>query len=199
MSGYDQLLTLIEQQPLSRSLPAALRIANSITDEEWASWIKLELMGYLADNPAMRKQTAVPEYRAVPGLWYDDYGRSLAINDPGLAFINELRLRQGVTELESIAAGNGPLVMRPMEFSDIIRNNFDVEVSIFQFQPRSVCQVLTNIKVQLLDRVASRRERISAIPVNQISQKAEILLLKPNLYGVGVDLKALWRRAFGKQ
>jgi hypothetical protein len=199
MSGYDQLLTLIEQQPLSRSLPAALRIANSITDEEWASWIKLELMGYLADNPAMREQTAVPEYRAVPGLWYDDYGRSLAINDPGLAFINELRLRQGVTELESIAAGNGPLVMRPMEFSDIIRNNFDVEVSIFQFQPRSVCQVLTNIKVRLLDRVASRRERISAIPENQISQKAEILLLKPNLYGVGVDLKALWRRAFGKQ
>lgn len=197
VSAFERLLTLVEEQPLSRSLPAALRIATTIADEEWASWIKLELMGYLPDNPAMKKDTVVPEYRGVPGLWYDDYGRTLALDDPDLAFINELRLRQGIAELEGIAAGTKPLAMRPTEFSEIIRNNLNVEVSVFQFRPSSVSQVLTNIKVRLLDRLARQREKISAIPDIQVPQAGEILQIKPSIYGVSIDLKALWRRVFG--
>lgn len=196
MSAFERLLTLVEEQTLSRSLPVALRVALAIADEEWASWIRLELMGYLADNPAMKADTVVPEYRGVPGLWYDDYGRALALNDPSLEFINELRLRPGVAELEGIAAGTGTLAMRPTEFSEIIRNNLHVEVSVFQFRPSSVSQILTNIKVHLLDHLASRRGQISAIPDIQVPQKTEILQLKPSVYGISIDLKALWRRVF---
>jgi hypothetical protein len=196
VSAFERLLTLVEEQTLSRSLPVALRVAIVIADEEWASWIRLELMGYLADNPAMKADTVVPEYRGVPGLWYDDYGRALALNDPGLAFINELRLRPGVAELEGIATGTGTLTMRPTEFSEIIRNNLHVEVSVFQFRPSSVSQVLTNIKVRLLDHLASRRGKISALPDIQVPQKTEILQIKPSVYGISIDLKALWRRVF---
>jgi len=196
VSAFERLLTLVEEQTLSRSLPVALRVALAIADEEWASWIRLELMGYLADNPAMKADTVVPEYRGVPGLWYDDYGRALALNDPSLEFINELRLRPGVAELEGIAAGTGTLAMRPTEFSEIIRNNLHVEVSVFQFRPSSVSQILTNIKVHLLDHLASRRGQISAIPDIQVPQKTEILQLKPSVYGISIDLKALWRRVF---
>ena len=64
MSAFDQLLTIVEEQPLSRILPVALRIATSIADEELTSRIKLELLGYLADNPEMKEDTIVPEYRA---------------------------------------------------------------------------------------------------------------------------------------
>jgi AbiTii len=197
VSTFERLLTLLEKEPLSRSMPATLLVATSISDDVWVSWIKLELMGYFADNSAMKEDTVVPEYRGVPGQWYDDYRRALVLNDPGLSFINELRLRQGVTELEGIAAGTGTLAMRPTEFSEIIRNKLKVEVSIFRFHPSSVSQVLTNIKVRLLDSVASHGEKIRAFPDIQVPQQGEILELKPSLYGMSIDLKALWRRVFG--
>jgi hypothetical protein len=199
MSAYCELLKLAEGEALSRSLPTALRIAHSISDEEWAAWVRLELMGYLSENPAMKNETVVPDYRGVPGVWYDDEGRGLEVNDPNLAFINEIRLRQGVAELEGIAAGSGPLAMRPARFSDMIRNHLGAEVSVFRFQPGSVNQVLANIRTRLLDRVAVRREEISTIADNQVPQKGEVLLLRPSLYGVGVDLKALWRCVSGRQ
>ena len=124
-------------------------------------------------------------------------GRPLVLNDPKLAFINEFRLRHGVAELEGIASGTGTLTVRAIEFSQLIRDNLNVEVSVFQFRPSSVSQVLTNIKVRLIDHLASRREKINAMPDNQVPQAAEILQIKPTIYGVGIDLKALWRRAFG--
>jgi AbiTii len=196
VSAFERLLTLVEEQPLSRSLPVALRVATMIADEEWASWIKLELMGYLRENPAMKENTVVPEYRGVPGVWYDDYDRALAITNPDLSFINELRLRHGVAELEGIATSTDTLAMRPPEFSKIIHNNFHVEVSIFKFRPSSVSQVLLNIKMCLLEHLTSRREKVKTIPDIQVPSQAEILQLKPTIYGMGIDLKALWRRLF---
>jgi hypothetical protein len=199
MSAFERLLTLVEERPLSQSLAAALRIATAIKDDELASWIRLELMGYLADNPAMREDVVVPEYRRVPGEWYDDFGRRFAIDDPNLGFFNELRLRQGIAELEGIVLSSGLLAIRPLEFSEMIRTNLKVEVSTFRFGPSSVRQVLMNIKVHLLDRLASRRDTIDSLPATHVAHEADILQLKPSLYGVGIDLKALWRRMSSKK
>jgi hypothetical protein len=171
----------------------------AIGDEELASWIRLELMGYLSDNPAMKDDTVVPEYRGVAGQWFDDYGRVLALEDPNLGFINELRLRSGVAELEGIAGATEMLALRPTEFAQIIRTNLNVEVTTFQFRPSSVSQVLTNIKVHLLDQLAIRREKIKALPSVSIAQSPEIFDLKPSFYGMSIDLKALWRRISGKK
>ncbi len=197
MSTLERLLSIVEEKPLSRSLPTALRIATTIGDDELASWIRLELMGYLPDNPTMTQQTVVPEYRSVAGQWRDDYGRPLVLEDPNLGFINETRLKPGVAELEGIAGGTSMLAMRLTDLSEIIRKHLNVEVTIFEFRPSSVNQVLTNVKVRLLDRLASRREAIAALPEVHISQQPEILQLKPSIYGMSIDLKALWRRVFG--
>ena len=197
MDPFHTLLSIAEEQALSRSLPAALRDSTAISDEQLASWIKLELMGYLNTNPENKPHTVVPEYRDIPGLWSDDYGRVLMLDQPDLAFINHIRLRQGVTEFEGIATGSGTLAMREMEFAEIIRANLGTELSTYQFSPDSVKQVLTNIKVQLLDRIAQQREKIKALPVSSVLQQTEILQLKPTIYGVGIDLKALWRKMFG--
>jgi hypothetical protein len=196
MTAFERLLTLVEEKPLSISLLAALQIAKSIADEELTSWIKLELMGYFSDNPTMNEDTMVPEYREVYGVWYNDYGQELVVN-PDFEFINGVRLRFGVPELEGLAAGTQPQAVRLLSLAEIIRNSLKVEVSVFRFQPSSVNQVLTNIKVHLLDRLASRRERISATPNIPVAQEAEIFQIKPSIYGVSIDLKALWRRAFG--
>jgi hypothetical protein len=153
-------------------------------------------MGYFTENPAMGEDTMVPEYRSVHGVWYNDYGQAFVV-ERELEFINDIRLRFGVPELEGLAGGTKPHAMRPLHLAEIILNKLHVEVSVFQFQPSSVSQVLTNLKVNLLDRLASRREKISAIPETQVQQKAEVFQIKPSLYGVSVDMKALWRRAFG--
>jgi hypothetical protein len=198
VNPFERLLTLIEEQPLSRSLPTALRVATTIGDEELVSWIRLELMGYVADNPAMREDVVVPEYRGVPGQWYDDYGRALMLSDPGLGFINELRLRHGVAELEGIATGTGLLAIRAPEFSEIIRESLKVHVTVFRFRPSSVSQVLTNVRGRVLDKLASCRENIRDLPNGDVAPQPEVLELKPSFHGMTVDLKALWRRLSGK-
>ena len=70
MSAFDRILKTTEEQLLSKSLPAALRLANAAGDEALAAWIRLELMGYLSGNPAMRNDTIVPEYSGVGGQWF---------------------------------------------------------------------------------------------------------------------------------
>jgi hypothetical protein len=71
-----------------------------------------------------------------------------------------------------------------------------VEVSVFQFRPSSVSQNLTNIKVRPLDRIPQQRDKITGIPDIEVPRETEILQIKPSLYGVSIDQKALWRRAF---
>jgi hypothetical protein len=196
MSTFDQVMRDAEERSLDRSLPVVLRIARAIGDEELATWLRLELMGYLAENPAMGNDTVVPEYRTVPGQWYDDYGRPLVLDDANLTFINEFRLRQGAAELQGLATATGSLSVRPMEFSQLIRRELNVEVSVFQFRSASVSQVLANIKLHLLDQLMNRREKIAALPELKKPAESEIIQIKPGIYGVSIDLKALWRRMF---
>jgi hypothetical protein len=153
-------------------------------------------MGYLAGNPAMNDDTVVPEYRAVPGQWYDDYDRPLVLDDPNLKFIDEFRLRQGVAELQGLATATSLLSVRPMRFPELIRRELDVEVSVFKFHPASVNQVLANIKLQLLDQLAGPQEKVAALPELTKPAESDILHIRPGIYGVSIDLKALWRRLF---
>jgi len=196
MNAFERLLTTVEEQPLSRSLPKVLSMATTIGADDLAVWTKLELMGYVAENPEVTEDVVVPEYRTVVGAWYDDYGRMFLVEDPKLRFVNELRLRHGVVELEGLATATGPLSMRELNFAAIIREHLKVPVTTFQFDPVSISQVLTNIKVHLLDRLAAHREQIGAIALSEAPPGTEILKLQPEFYGIGVDLKALWRRLF---
>ena len=197
MSSFEHLLGIVEEHPLSRSLPRVLTVATTIGAQDLADWVKLELMGYYAENPAMTDDVVIPEYRGIAGNWYDDFGRMLLLDDPKLHFVNEIRLRQGVAELEGYATASGPLHTRELSNAAIIRETLKVPVTAFQFDANSIRQVLTNIRVHLLDKLAAHRDEIAAVAVVETPVEREIVKLRPEFHGIGIDLKALWRRLFG--
>ncbi len=199
MSSFDRLLTLVAEEPLSHALPVALVAATKVDDSELVGVLEREVAGYVADNPAMSEECVIPKYRAIPGTWFDDYGRRLLVRNPRLGFINEIRLRQGVAELEGYATAAGVLSIREPNYVEVIRSGFDVDVTTFRFQPSSVSQVLANLRVHILGQLEKRRKVLALPHVRNPDFGDEILLLNPQIHGVGVDLKALWRRVFGSK
>lgn len=194
MSAIDRAIRLAEGAELSKALSAALRLAIATNDEGLASWVRLELMGYFADNSAMSNAVMVPEYRSVAGQWIDDYNNVLLVTDPKLSFLNVLPLRQGVAELESITSASRPILIPDAGCANVIREELQVHVRYFRCTPYAVKQVVENIRANLLERLAEQRKRYGA-PVDASSPPGpEILELKPGIYGISVNLKALWRR-----
>lgn len=101
------LLRKIDKRPLSEIFPTVIRMAKSSGNPNLEKWSRLELHGYWNTNEALTDEVVVPEYRTVPGQWLDDFGRVLLIDQPGLEFLNEMRLRQGVLELEGWIGADG--------------------------------------------------------------------------------------------
>ena len=198
MANHEALIDSASTQPLSIVLPRVISLAQSVGDEDLLTWARLELLGYTGVNPAMTERTAVPEYRAVGGAWFDGHGRRLRL-EPGLAFVNETRLREGVGELETYVGQGGILTYQMPEFSDLIKNHLGVEVSDFRFDLRTVEQVLANIRAQLVHRLiksstefGSRATTPEIQPTNTDSNP--VWYLRPTFYGIGIDLRAAWRR-----
>ncbi len=199
-ADYEQLLQQVEDLPLSKSLSKVLGAAVQAHDDELTTWTRLELLGYVKDNPVMTEQTVVPEYRTVSGQWFDKDGSRLAIPDASLAFMNAIRLREGVPELEIFADVFGMGELWLPDLADLIRENLRVEVSVFRFNSRSVSQVLASIKAQLVDHVASHSHLLRRPPARPKANSEDIVELRPNFYGIGINLNALlrrWRSRFG--
>lgn len=193
--GYDAILHASKDGPLGKSLASTLRVAVRTHDTELSTWSRLELMGYVTENPAMTEQIVVPEYRSVGGHWTDEYGRALILEDPKLAFLNETRLRFGVLELESFVGASGMIAIRLPEFSEIIRRHLNVEVTIFWITPHAVTQVLAKIRAQLLDRLANRESQVPVSPAPVVeSSREDIVDLRPNIFGLGLNINELIRR-----
>lgn len=68
MAAYEEVLRLALSEQLSRSLPHALSLANAANAPTLATWLRLELVGYVAGNPALTDAAIVPEYRSEPGM-----------------------------------------------------------------------------------------------------------------------------------
>ena len=100
---YKQLVSKASSAPLSELFPLVLQIAKVIQRKDLEKWALLEFNGYFNTNPALTKDVIVPKYRTVPGQRKDEFGRPLILEDQELSFINEDRLRQGVSELEQLA------------------------------------------------------------------------------------------------
>lgn len=199
MASMDGILEIAENEDLSHALTAALRIATALGDKEFSTWIRLELLGYLNDNRSFSGER-VPEYRLVSGAGFDRFGRPLILTDEQLYFINQVPLRHGAAELEELATRSGPLTVVMPEYSELIRESLNVDVIVFQFNRAAVRQLLASIRVELIDRLTARRSAIAALPETAAPPVApEIFQLKPSIYGIGVDLKALWRRLPGRR
>jgi len=189
----DSLLDKLGDESLSSSLAKALRLADRGGNRALAIWCRLELGGYWSSNSAMTEDVVVPEYRTVPGQHTDIYGRALVV-PPDLAFIGETRLRNGIEELETLTEGRDEVVMHDPDMCALLREHLEVEVYAFRFSVVHLRGVLAAIRQELADKLERSRSTLKASGTRSAESDEEIFEVRPNLWGVGVNLRALWRR-----
>ncbi len=192
----EALLTLLDEidcLPVTVALRKALRIAKHLADTEFADWCRRELGGYLHSNPAMMNDIIVPEYRTVVGQHADIFGRVLRLPSE-LAFIGETRLRFGTAELETLAQSQDTVVIHDPTMCKLILENLDVEVSSFRFSPVDVTGILSAIRTELQQKLLGLSIGGTSTESAVVPDWDDIIELRPNFYGIGVDLRALWRR-----
>ena len=190
--SFDPILESIETLPLSRSLSTAGRFANRLGFKDLDQWCRLELGGYFDSNPAMSEDVVVPEYRTVVGQHADIYGQVLVLPSE-LSYVNETRLRNGVEELEAIEGSRKIVAIHDPHTCELIREHLKVEIYSFRFSSVHLRGLISSIRLELVDKL--QKVRTVDAP-NKVSspQTDEIIELRPNFYGIGINLKALWRR-----
>jgi len=190
-----QFLADINSSSLSDALSQVIQLSRTSSNRGLENWARLELLGYFNTNSAMTDETIVPEYRTVAGQWFDEYRRPLVLDNASLGFVNEIRLRHGVAELEGLQSARNTLTARFPEFSELIRRELGVDVSLFCFSPHAVGAVIASIKTELHERLSHTIHELFPSPaLATIHMADEILELRPNFYGVGLNLRALWRK-----
>ncbi len=181
------------REPLSTSLRKALRLADRLDAGELRTWCRLELGGYLASNPAMTDDIVVPEYRSIVGQHADIYGRPLIV-EADLSFVNETRLRNGVEELEALSTSRDVVALHDPHMCEMILEHLKVQVYAFRFSSVHLKGILSAIALELEDHLCTLGPQTEVDDTRVSSTEDEVLKLRPNFYGIGVDLRALWRR-----
>jgi uncharacterized protein (TIGR02391 family) len=118
--------------------------------------------GYYGDNKAANNSTEVPEYRQVPGQFFDYYNRPLIIEDPDLAFVNFLKLRNTISELENFKDDKFYEISDP-QLNNIIKTHFKVKVKHFSFHGSSVIPILDAIRSHLLSMLLNLKESTTTL------------------------------------
>lgn len=185
-------------QSLSKSLQKAMPIFHKSGAGDFERWLRLELGGYFASNSAMDEDTIVPEYRTVVGQHADIFGRVL-VPPPDLSFINETRLRNGVEELEALVASRDTVVIHDPHMCELIKQHLSIEVYSFRFSTVHLVGVLSAIRIALETKL--RELNLPTVSLIQDSgvKNDDIVQLRPNVYGIGVDLRTIWRRWKGQK
>lgn len=190
-----ELLAQLGSAPLAQLLQQALRLAQRHSDATFEHWIRLELLGYFNSNSAMKETDTVPEYRTVGGEHYDEFGRPLHITDPNLSFVNETRVRWGVADLEELFRQGGQVTLRDLTMSNLLYRHLRISVTWFSFDSRQLAGVLAAIRAQLADYLLKYDHHpLASAVADQPKLAEEIIELKPNLWGIGINLRALSRR-----
>lgn len=181
------------KQLVSEQLRRAARLAHETGVKDVEQWCRLELGGYLNSNPAMNAKIVVPEYRSVTGQHADIYGRILTL-PANLNFVAETRLRNGVEELEELAASRDIVVIHDPKMCELIKDHLGVEVYSFRFSRVHLVGVLSAIRDHLDEKSRSLKAKPKFFSSHSPArQEDEIIELKPNVAGIGINLRALWR------
>lgn len=179
----DSLLAWLREnvsaKPLSESLPKAVRLARMLGDAEFEKWARLELYGYTGEN-GMTETDVVPEYRTVPGLYYDIHRRPLIVQDPDVARINGHRFRFSARELEQYAQKKGTLYAIDEGMLNLVREHLEFPAVRFGFNPTAVLGVLEAIRSRLHERLRNiehtgelRGQRPNPTPVEPPETRAQ--------------------------
>jgi uncharacterized protein (TIGR02391 family) len=159
---FNKILELVKDEKLSKIMPELIHFATEIGNDELKQWLLLEYNGYYGDNKATKDSTEVPEYRQVPGQFFDYYNRPLIIEDPDLSFINFLKLRNTVTELENFKDNKFYQINDP-QLNSIINKHFKVKVHYFSFHGSSVIPILDSIRSHLLTLLLNLKESTTTL------------------------------------
>lgn len=192
------LLSQIDSLPISQAVARGLRIAEAQGASGTVNWCRLELGGYWASNPAMNDEIVVPEYRTVVGQHADIYGRVLIL-EPELAFVGETRLRNGIDELEMLTQTRDTVTVHDPRMCDLIRQHLHIDVYSFRFSAVHLVGILTAIRERLRESLSTLADFPESNSAHSEDTRDDILELKPNLYGIGIDLRAMWRRWKGTE
>jgi len=192
-NSCKSILEAIDESPLSISLGKALRLASRAGIKELDRWCRLELGGYFASNPAMGEDIVVPEYRTVVGQHADIFGRVLVLPSD-IAFVNETRLRNGIEELEALESSRDTVAIHDPHTCELIRKHLGVEMYAFRFSSVHLKGVLSAIRMELVARLQRIHTSVAKEDLTLAGQGEEILEIRPNFCGIGINLRALWRR-----
>jgi hypothetical protein len=157
---YKELRTKASSAPLSELLHSLVILAGDVQNVEVERWAKLELGGYLKDNPAMGQDIVLPEYRNVVGMWYNQYGQGLRF-DSDMHFVNLYRLRNGVAELERLSQTDKFHSIVDPSCAEMFRKA-DVYVDHFEFNSRDVAGILSNIRTRLIESLGNLRDGVQS-------------------------------------
>ena len=184
---------VLEIEPLSKALQRTQRLAHEHGASELATWLQLESGGYYDSNSAMNSTITVPKYRTIVGTHFNIYGQRLQLQ-PDLSFVNEMRLREGVEALESLKDSRQTVVLQDPTMIGLIAQHLKVEVVTFHFDSVGLVQVLSQIRAELFSKAQVLASTSSRRSIAKSADSEEVIMLSPNFYGIGVNLRSLWRR-----
>jgi uncharacterized protein (TIGR02391 family) len=161
IKDYNDILESVKSgKKLSELFPAFLILVKILGNDELIKWTQLEMSSYFNSNSALTDDVTVPEYRIVVGQYYDHFERPLVITDPELNFVNEIRLRNGVSELEKFAEENKFLITQDPTYIKLIKDALNIEVHSFYFSSTSVVGVLEGIRNEFINKLMSMSKEV---------------------------------------
>lgn len=184
---------ILETEPLSKALRNALIFAHERHLDNLSSWLQLELDSYYSSNSAMSEAITVPEYRTVVGAHYNDFGQRWHL-DAEFSFINEMRLREGVSQLEDLRDSRQTCALQDPTLIELIAEHLHVKVSSFHVDRSQITGVLSNIRSELFRKLQEKEVSESGSHSDSEGKKDSIFMLEPNFYGIGIKLLPLWDR-----
>ena len=165
----DQAIEMVSRinsgEHLSKVMLSCLVYASVTENYELEQWLKLELNGYFDTNPDYSGEP-VPEYRTIVGSNYDERKRLIVIDDPKLYMVNQNRLRNGVSDLESLSQSTNMLHLHDLNTFAVIEQHLNVKVKIFVFNPLEVSTVLNQIKTRLVSKLLGANRTTKTISMN---------------------------------
>jgi hypothetical protein len=69
------------------------------------------------------------------------------------SFINEMRLREGIEELEGLAESRNTVVLHDAKLCELIQQHLGVEVYYFQFSATSLKGIFSAIRSEAIERL----------------------------------------------
>lgn len=150
------ILNSIYKRDLSDILLAVIGFAKKTKNIELERWAKLELHGWTEEN-GMFATEFIPEYRSVPILHYDQYGRPLIVRQKDLNFINETRIRSEIREIEGeISKGYDMIYVHNSPMTQDISKSLSVDVINFGFTVSSAKSIIDKVRLSVIEKLSSQ-------------------------------------------